>query len=33
MDKRYGKCSKGRWYNVKINYEEEEKEEGDGDLY
>ncbi len=33
MDKRYGKCSKGRWYNVKINYEEEEKEEGDIDLY
>ena len=21
MDKRYGKCNKGKWYNVKINYE------------
>jgi len=27
MDKRFGKSNKGKWYNVKINYEEEEDEE------
>jgi len=26
MDKRFGKCNKGKWYNVKINYEEDEEE-------
>ena len=32
MDKRYGKCNKGKWYNVKINYEEDDDKE-DIDLY
>ena len=26
MDKRFGKCNKGKWHNVKINYEEDEEE-------
>ena len=32
MDKRYGKCNKGKWYNVKINYEEDDDKD-DLDLY
>ena len=24
MDKRFGKCNKGKWFNVKINYEEDD---------
>jgi P4 family phage/plasmid primase-like protien len=32
MDKRYGKCNKGKWYNVKINYEEDDDKD-DVDLY
>ena len=27
MDKRFGKCNKGKWHNVKINYEEDDEEE------
>ena len=27
MDRRFGKCNKGKWYNVKINYEEDDEEE------
>jgi P4 family phage/plasmid primase-like protien len=31
MDKRFGKCNKGKWYNVKINYEEEDDDDDDDD--
>jgi hypothetical protein len=23
MNKQYGKCNRGKWYNVEINYEED----------
>jgi len=31
MDKRYGKSSKGRWYNVAMLYDEDDGDDGDGD--
>ena len=30
MDKRYGKCNKGKWHNVKINYDD--GDDGDDEL-
>ena len=27
MDKIYGKCNKGKWFNIEINYEEDSDDE------
>ena len=29
MNKQYGKCNKGKWYNVEINYDDDSDNEGD----
>ena len=32
MDKQYGKCNRGKWFNVEINYDDDNSDdEGDGD--
>ena len=31
MDKNYGKCNKGKWFNVEINYENESDDEDEND--
>ena len=31
MNKKYGKCNRGKWFNVEINYDEESDIEDDSD--
>ena len=31
MDKRFGKCNRGKWYNIKINYDDDDDDNDDVD--